>query len=112
MKRKLLIITLFYLTTMNAYASDISNMSKEELCKTLASFYGNGGYKQRQWFSVIEEIRKRKYGLRCKEIAELYIMAAKPNGAIPFKEKLEEMFGPTPRLLAEDHFLSTDSTQE
>jgi len=56
----------------------------------------------------MEEIKKRKLGLRCKEIAEIYIMASRYAAAIPFKMKLNEIFGPTPPLYSEEHFLNKE----
>ena len=79
-------------------------MGKEELCMLLASYYAKGSH--RHWINAITEVRNRHYGLECKEIAELR-MAATRYAALPsFKTKLDEMFGPTPPLNSDQHFLN------
>lgn len=82
------------------------NYSEKELCQNFALHYAKGAVDH--WLRSVAEIKKRKLGLRCKEIAEVYMMASRYAAAIPFKMKLDEMFGPTPPIYSEKHFLATE----
>ena len=87
-------------------AADISDWTDDELCKNLANYYVKGA--SAHWFKAIKEIRKRNLGLRCKEVAELQMVAARYVAVPPFKEKLNEMFGPTPQIHSDEYFMAKE----
>lgn len=78
-------------------------MSKEVICKDLATHYVEGNsYK---WFQSIAEVKRRKYTFLCKEMAELQMASLKHSKLSSFKIKLDEMFGVTPKIYSDEYFI-------
>ncbi len=78
--------------------------TEKEMCMNLASYYAKGSIDR--YLSLIKEIRLREYGLYCKEIAELQMISKRPDMLGIFKLKLDELFGPSPTLNSDSHFLT------